>query len=178
LDIGTMVTNVPATARLSFEILTEDVQINGITDEIPDIIVSQEAQPSATDAIDKIWFEDENGTMVGNQIEVKVNNNTDYPKVGKLFLDFFRLQPNTPAWSINSTRDAKLFTVKLKEFGINDSNRHRIRFLKYDFNGSSDPGMIAYNENTFRFAPLNLFPDVETTDRETPISINVLANDQ
>lgn len=182
LDIGTMVTNVPTNAELTFEILTPEVQINGITDNIPDIIITQEAQPyTGTDIagnLDRLWFTDANGQRIGNIITVQVNSDTDYPKIGKLFLDFFRLQQNTPAWEINTNRDARLFTVKLSDFGINESNRRQLRFLKFDFNGTSDPGMIAYNENTFRFAPLNAFDDTASTDRQTPITINVLANDQ
>lgn len=182
LDIGTMVTNVPTNAELTFEILTPEIQINAITDNVPDIIITQEAQPytgnDPSNNLDKLWFTDANGVRVGNVITVQVNSDTDYPKIGKLFLDFFRLQPNTPSWEINTSRDARLFTVKLSDFGINESNRRQLRFLKFDFNGTSDPGMIAYNENTFRFVPLNAFDDTASTDRQAPVTINVLANDQ
>lgn len=182
LDIGTVVTNVPTNAELTFKILTPEVQINGITDDVPDIIITQEAQPyngdNPTNNLDRLWFEDELGTRIGDIITVQVNSDTNFPKIGKLFMDFFKIQSGTPSWEINSFRDAKLFTVKLSDFGITEINRQQIKFLKYDFNGTSDPGMLAYNENTFRFVPLNSFDDVASTDRQTPISIDALANDQ
>lgn len=182
IDIGTMVTNVPTNVELTFNILTPEIQINAVTDNVPDIIISQEAQPyngnDPANNLDRLWFTDAGGNMVGNAVTVQVNSDVNYPKIGKLYLDFFRLQNGTPAWEISTNRDARLFTVKLSDFGINESNRRLLRNLKYDFNGTSDPGVIAYNENSFRFVPLNALNDTSNTDRQTPVTINVLANDQ
>lgn len=176
IDIGTAITNVPNTAELSFNLLNW-VQTNGVTDDIPDLFITQEADPSSNN-LDEIWFVDINGVMVGHKVTVQMSNNTTFPRIGLIFMDFFRLQSGTPAWQVNGSRNAKLFTVKLTDFGINATNFNSIYQLKYKFNGTSDPGVIAYNENTFRFVPLNAFNDTASTNRQTPVSINVLANDQ
>ena len=176
LDIGTIVTNVPSTTLLTFEILNP-VQFGSINDMIPDIIITQEAQTGSNDAQDELWFEDQFGNMVGNPVHVFVASNVNYPQLGMTYFDFYRLQSGTPAWESNSSRFFKMFSVRLEEFGLNNGNYETIRRLKYKFNGSSDPGVIAYNENSFRIVPLIAVDDAATTDRETPISIPVLNND-
>lgn len=176
LDIGSIVTNVPSTTLLTFDIVNP-VQFGSINDMVPDIIITQEAQTGSSDAVDELWFEDATGNMIGNRVQVIVASNTSYPQLGQTYYDFYHIRPGTPAWESNSPRFFKMFSVRLEEFGLNASNYEDIRKLKYKFNGSSDPGVIAYNENSFRFVPLIAVDDTATTDRDTPITINVLGND-
>ncbi len=177
MDIGTVVTNIPSTTFLTFDILNE-IQINSINDAIPDIVISQEAMTGSNDAKDEIWFEDGNGNMIGHRIEVFIANNTTYPQLGQTFYDFYKLENGTPPWNVNSSRYFKMFSVKLSDFGITTLNYTQVKQLKYKFNGSSDPGVIAYNESSFRIVTLEAVDDFATTDRETPVTINILDNDQ
>lgn len=152
LDIGTGVTNLPASAELIFN--ASSIVSQSINDNIPDILVSQIAEPS--DNSKSIYcFTDVNGNIIGNPIDVSLNQ---IPAVGRYKSDFFTLPSgeslNTAAINGSTTigantRDVRLVAFKLIDFGINDSNKDAVVQFRVLPSGTSDPAFIAYNRNSF-----------------------------
>src|SRR5690554_5817284 len=69
LDLGSAITNIPATFPLTFNFgaITDPSQID---DNIPDIIVTQMAQPNTN--FDDIWFEDGSGNVIGSVLQINL----------------------------------------------------------------------------------------------------------
>src|SRR5690554_7216272 len=108
LDLGSAFTNIPATSPLTFNFgaITDPSQID---DNIPDIIVTQMAQPSGN--LDEIWFEDGSGNQVGNKLQINFNL---ISHVGNWYADFYL--PNNgyvtdPNW-VNSDRQMRLWAAR------------------------------------------------------------------
>jgi len=171
LDLGSAFTNIPATSPLTFNFgaITDPSQID---DNIPDIIVTQMAQPSSD--LDEIWFEDGSGNQVGNVLQINFNA---VPHVGNWYADFYL--PNNghvtgSSW-VNSDRQMRLWAARASDFGLTAANFSEALVLKYKLNGSSDPAFIAYNTNFITLAAAN--NDSATTMINQSVNINVLDND-
>lgn len=154
LDLGSGVTNLPSSTVMLFQ--ATDILDTEIDDAIPDIIVSQIADPSAS--FDIYAFIDANGNIVGNPVQIAFNNPSFSP-VGTFKSDFFTLPANTPIATAvingsriigNNYRDIRLAAYKLSEFGINASNKAAAVSFKVMPSGTSDPAFMAYNRNTFQ----------------------------
>lgn len=176
LDLGTGVTNMKTENGGKVEMTYPFRSIIGedeIGDGIPDILVSQIAKPIATD-IDQIWFEDANGKVVGNVIEI---NQTSLPPLGISRSDFFDpvkgIQENDDY--INSTRDIRISAYEASELGLNEWNYLDAERLVYRLGGSSDVAFIAFNMRLFELLIAN---DDTGTSRGQAINIDVLANDR
>ncbi|HEX2534026.1 MAG TPA: IPT/TIG domain-containing protein, partial [Chitinophagaceae bacterium] len=123
LDLGTGVTNLPATAVLTFQVF--NINAARIADSEPDIILTQIAQPVTGN--DVYSFIDAAGTIVGNSF---TQDMTLLPRFGSYDLDLFNLTPNTPynratAYSINTAntnREIRLIGLRLSDFGITAGN--------------------------------------------------------
>ena len=148
LDLGTGVTNLPASAHISFPIKTLNAKL--ATDSVPDLIFTQIADPSS--GTDTIYFYDANGNMVGNRKLISWGN---VAKLGTYKLDLYTLaavscnaSTITGAYTANTTRDIRMVSYLLTEFGITNSTlAASVKGLQINPNGTSDQAFIAYNTN-------------------------------
>ncbi|CAN5366692.1 hypothetical protein BH11BAC3_BH11BAC3_38920 [soil metagenome] len=147
LDIGTGITNLPASALMTFDI--HIIQPGKISDDEPDLIITQTAQPSLSN--DVFQFIDATGNTVGNVI---TQDMTLLTRLGTYTLDLFNLSPGAPfnsaacfsAFSTNTTREIRLVGFKLSDFGITVANYTQVAALKVTPSGNSDYGFIAYSD--------------------------------
>lgn len=153
LDLGTGVTNLPSTSVLLFN--ASNILSAGINDNVPDILVSQIADPS-DNSFSIYSFVDANGNIVGNPIQIALNS---VPAVGRYKSDFFTLPvgQSLNTATVNgsttigaNTRDIRLVGYKLSDFGITDANKSNAVFFKVMPSGTSDPAFMAYNRDSFQ----------------------------
>ncbi|AXG74042.1 T9SS C-terminal target domain-containing protein [Flavobacterium arcticum] len=146
LDLGTCLTNIPTGNDLTFNLSINGITIDNVNDGIPDILVSQIAQPTGT-GVDKLYFADINGNLVGNSISINLSNNSLFPTVANWNVDFYNNDSTQSENNyINTNRTVKFFTADISQFGITEANYTSVRKLIYQPGGSSDPAFIAYNE--------------------------------
>ncbi len=167
LDLGTGVTNLPSTAIMTFQIFNIDAA--KATDAEPDIILTQIASPASSN--DVFTFLDASGNPVGTSF---TQDMTQLPRLGTYTLDLFNMPANVAynnayAYSVansgtNTTRDIRMVSLNLSDFGINASNAAQVRALRITPSGNSDYAFIGYNA-----AAINLPPNA-TTSSETSVS--------
>ena len=136
LDIGTGVANIKA-GELIFD-FTGIIDRHQIADGIPDILVSQIADPSNT--TDEIYLTDAQGKMVGKRLSITHNK---IASVGKWTADFYELSGKKTAFT-NEDRDLRLWVAELSAFGINEENYKQVKSMRYKLNGTSDPAFAAF----------------------------------
>lgn len=158
LDLGSGVTNLPTSAILTFQI--PSIVPSRIDDIEPDIIITQIANPDATN--DRFGFVNASGTLIGNEIS---QNMTYLSKMGDYYLDLFRLTPNVPfntgkpysarpPTDVNdSTRPIRVIAFRLSDFGITTANASQVRALRITPSGNSDYAFVAYNTNSINLTP-------------------------
>ncbi|WP_154856920.1 Ig-like domain-containing protein [Cyclobacterium xiamenense] len=167
LDYGTGVANVAAgNVIFDFSGIIDPLQIG---DGIPDILVTQFANPSGT--LDEIFLTDASGNQVGNSLTI---NHNGIAVLGQWIADFYELNGNSAAFT-NESRDLRLWVADLESFGINMGNYETVRSLRYRLNGSSDLAFAAYKVGVFDIVAAN--NDEGVTTMEEPVVLNVLEND-
>lgn len=142
LDMGTCVANLPAgTMFLS----VSNIQAANIGDGIPDIVVTQIADPSTT--YDSYEFTDINGTRIGSALNVVLNT---ISPVGQWVADFYEAMGSTilSAGFTQTQRDIRLWAADFTTFGINASNIANVAYFKITLSGTSDIAFVAYNSAT------------------------------
>jgi hypothetical protein len=142
LNLGTVVANLPAgTMFLS----VSNLQAAHIGDGIPDILVTQVADPSST--FDRYAFTDVNGNMVGNFMDINLTNITP---VGEWTADFYEATGSTVlgAGFTQTPRQMRLWAADFSSFGINASNIGNIAYFQINLSGNSDIAFVAYNTTT------------------------------
>lgn len=144
LDIGTCLTNIPAGSTLTFNLSINGITLANVNDGIPDILVSQIAEPASV--FDELYFVDANNVQVGNVVSIRFDINATYPTVGNWTADFYNNNSTATAGFVNTDRPFKFFAVDLATFGININNYASARKLIYKPSGQSDPAFLAYNE--------------------------------
>jgi gliding motility-associated-like protein/uncharacterized repeat protein (TIGR01451 family) len=169
LDIGTGVANVP-TGTLIFD-FGSIIAPSQIGDGIPDILVSQIADPSAV--LDSVYFTDGAGNLVGNRIAI--NHNTT-PSVGTWTADFYNANGTLNSGYTKTDRSIRVWAADISAFGISAANYSPALSFRYKLNGSSDPAFLAFNTDIIQVVSAN--DDVVNTAINVPAVINVLANDQ
>lgn len=152
LNIGTGVTNLPSSSVLNFQ--AQDIVANAAGDAVPDIMVSQVADPS-NNSFSVYCFVDAAGNIVGNPMQIALNGVT---ALGTYKTDFFTL-PNGESLNtavVNgsttvglNTRPIRMVAYKLSDFGINENNKGDVRGFKVMPSGTSDPAFMAYNRDSF-----------------------------
>jgi hypothetical protein len=150
LDLGTGVTNVPASALINFPV--NSISGAAISDAEPDILVSQVAAPSSNG--DTLYFVNSAGTLIGNKIAINWNL---YNPVGSYYLDLYTLPVGALCDTakinstsvFNTTREIRLIALKLSEFGITTGNAPGVTQFILKASGTSDPAFIAYNAGAF-----------------------------
>ncbi|MEO5681810.1 MAG: T9SS type A sorting domain-containing protein [Chitinophagaceae bacterium] len=143
LDLGTCVANLPSGTLLFpvYKILTPS-----IADSIPDIVITQVADPSGS--LDRYEFTDINGNRIGNYVDIVLNN---ILPVGNWTADFYEASQNpmTLAGGFTKTdRAIRLWASDLSAFGIDSSNASRVAYFKIVLSGNSDVAFVAYNNNS------------------------------
>ena len=167
LDIGTGVANIKA-GELIFD-FTGIIDRHQIADGIPDILVSQIADPSNT--TDEIYLTDAQGKMVGKRLSITHNK---IASVGKWTADFYELSGKKTAFT-NEDRDLRLWVAELSAFGINEENYKQVKSMRYKLNGTSDPAFAAFKVGVFDIISANN-DEAESKDGEE-VEIDVLKND-
>lgn len=171
LDLGSAITNIPESTPLTFN-FGAIVSPAVIGDGIPDIIITQMAQPD--NKYDDIWFEDGNGNQVGDKLSINFQGT---PHLGKWFADFYVPQTGyiTAASWINASRDIRILAFEASDFGLTTTNYTDALVLRYHLKGSSDVAFIAYNTEFVSLTSAS--DDVGIIPKSTPITLDILAND-
>ncbi|CAD0003096.1 DUF7507 domain-containing protein [Flavobacterium salmonis] len=159
LALGTGIANIKA-ASASFKVGTNNVLLSAIGDNIPDIIVTQVAQPNSN--VDKFRFVDSNDVTVGVPVNV---NFASISVMGSYRLDLFNANNGTPAsgFTANDVRDIRVLAIDLTSFGITSANVGLIDKFVVDFSGDSDCAFIAFNKNSLKTAEVSLVKKASMT---------------
>lgn len=155
LDLGTCVANLPA-GSISF--VVSNIRPENIGDGIPDIVVTQVADPS--NSTDKYSFINASGNTIGQVKEVSF---TSIPAVGNWTADFYEASTNPMTLSsgfTNTDRPLRLWAADLSDFGITQANYTSIRNFRISLSGNSDVAFVAYNNKTLTI--VNVLPVVLT----------------
>jgi len=170
LDLGSGFTNIPNNLPLTFDFgaITDATQLG---DGVPDILITQIA--STGGATDQVWFEDGSGNIIGNVVNI---NMAPLPAAGKWNPIFYNINTGNGNPSFNGEREIRIWAADASFFGISATNYTRPLLLKYKLSGSSDPAFLAFN-NKF-ISIVNANDDVASTNENTAVNINVLANDE
>jgi hypothetical protein len=144
LDLGTCVANLPAG---NIFLPVADLKPGKINDGIPDLLITQVADPSAS-SLDTYEFTDVNGNRVGNSVEIILNT---LPVVGNWTADFYEASTNPmtlQAGFAQTDRPIRLWAADFSLFGITPSMVNQIAYFKIRLNGNSDVAFVAYNDAT------------------------------
>ena len=173
LDLGTYLTNIPNGTSNRFELSSAGLDISNVGDGVPDIFVSQIAQPGGAD---QLRFVNSSGATVGNSVSLSLNS---APTVGKWRTDLY-LFNSQPSNQINFEKTMRFATLELSQFGINASNISNAIALIYTPGGSSDPAFIAYNEPSIPVASrINITsqPTTSNCDGTMPSNFTIQVTD-
>lgn len=156
LDLGTGVTNLPSTAVMTFQIFNIDPA--RASDAEPDLVLTQIASPSSSN--DVFTFLDASGNPVGTSF---TQDMTQLPRFGTYVLDLFSLATGipynaarpyaVPSGSTNTTREIRVVSLNLSDFGINATNATSVKALRIVPSGNSDYAFIAYNAASVNLPP-------------------------
>lgn len=169
MDLGSSFTNIPTSSPLIFNFS----EITGsIGDGVPDIIVTQTAQPSPT--LDRIWFEDMDGNLIGNEISV---NFSGVSHLGNTYSDFYNPTTGVVSGStwVNSVRQLRIVAFEATDFGLTPANASGAIRLVYRLGGTSDVAFIAFNTEFLDLTTAE--NDFATTPVNVPVTVDILAND-
>ena len=152
LSLGTGIANIP-NGTAEFKIGTNNLNLGGINDNIPDLIVTQVAEPGGTGSEDIFKFVDAAGNTVGNQISVSFNS---VSVIGTYSLDLFRATDGVMAFTPAATRDIRMLGIETSSFGITSANAAQVDRFVVVFSGSSDCAFIAFNTKSLKIADLSM----------------------
>lgn len=148
LDLSTAVFNIPKQELVFYVNVLADINPACITDNIPDIIVTQVGEPHAT-LTDVFKFTDINGATVGTEKAVAFATATS---LGKAQWNFYSASVACPypfnSGFSNTPRDVRVLTFKLSDFGITQANyTSAVKFVQV-LSGFSDVAFSAYSTNS------------------------------
>ncbi len=144
LDLGTCVANLPA-GDIMFAVT--DMQAPLVGDGVPDLLITQTADPSGTQ--DRYEFADVNGNRVGNTVNVNLSS---LSALGNWTADFYDVNSTPMALASGFTqtdRPLRLWAADLSAFGINATNLGQVVYFRIRLSGSSDVAFVAYNNKSF-----------------------------
>lgn len=173
LDLGSGITNIPASAEpllFNFGAVIDPTQIN---DRVPDLLISQIASPGSNN-LDRVWFEDAGHNRVGREVIIDMSDNQLVPSVGNWTLDLYSPVTGVLA-SARTDRPIRIWAADVSLFGIDASNYTQPLYLRYKLGGSSDPAFLAFNRKFIEIITAD--DDAAFTEINTPVNIDVLEND-
>ncbi len=153
LNLGTGVANFDA----QMEFTVSSINSNKISDNIPDILITQVAEPTSA-LSDRYWFTNSSGNIIGDTVVAIVQS---LPQLGTYRLDVHQLTNSSSTnndaitngcstgTNTNSTRPLRLMALKLSDFNITSSNYANVAFLKISPSGIADYAFVAYNGESF-----------------------------
>ena len=147
LNLGTCVANLPA-GTVTF--LVNNLKPSNIGDGIPDIVVTQVADPSGS--ADRYYFTDANGAVIGQTKDVVF---TSIPVIANWTADFYEASTNPMVLTsgfTNTDRPIRIWAADLSDFGITAANYSAIRNFRINLSGNSDVAFVAYNNKTMTIA--------------------------
>ncbi|MEO8533288.1 MAG: hypothetical protein ABI441_06040, partial [Flavobacterium sp.] len=150
LSLGTGIANIKA-GTAEFKIGTNNLNLTGLNDDTPDLIVTQVAEPGSGLA-DKFKFVDASGATVGIELSVSFGS---VPAIGTYSLDLFKMD-GTYGFTPASTRDIRMLGIETSSFGITAANAAQVDRFVVTFSGSSDCAFIAFNTKSLKIAELKL----------------------
>jgi hypothetical protein len=142
LDLGSNLTNIPTGTPIRFELSTNGITLSNVNDGIPDLLLSQLAQPTGSQ--DRFRFVNASGVTVGTEVTAIFTSNVNFPIVGNWNMDFYN--NNSTGGIVNTFREMRFMALDLVSFGINAGNYAGAVALIYTPSGDSDPGFFAFNE--------------------------------
>lgn len=151
LNIGTCIANLPAG---SMTYLVSNINPASIGDGIPDILVTQVADPSGS--FDRYAFIDGSGNQVGNYKDIVF---TSIVPVGNWTADFYDVITNPMTLSAGFTktdRPIRLWAADLSEFGITAANYNSVTKFRINLSGNSDVAFVGYSARSF--SAMNILP--------------------
>lgn len=149
LNLGSGLTNIPAGTTLTFN-LVGGIATSSIADGIPDILITQIANPASTK--DRLKFEDSSNNLVGTIVEVDQNASPSIARPSSAPQSFSARYYTIPGatlatgFSFPVPSDVRMRSYELSEFGITSDNAASVSRLVWIAGGSSDPAFFAYNE--------------------------------
>jgi hypothetical protein len=149
LNIGTGIANLPA-GNMSFNVNT--INPSHIGDGIPDILVTQIADPSGS--TDGYAFTDPSGNIVGHKKNIVF---TSITPVANWTADFYEASTKPLTLTngfTNTDRPLRLWAADLADFGITESNYSSIQKFNITLSGNSDVAFVAYNSRSFNVITL------------------------
>lgn len=144
LNIGTCIANLPA-GTMSF--FVSNIKPEQIGDGVPDILVTQVADPSSS--FDRYAFTNEQGQVIGVSKDIVFTNITP---LATWTADFYEASQNPMVLAgsfTNTDRPMRLWAADLSDFGIDQQNYSQIQRFQITLSGNSDVAFAAYNNNTF-----------------------------
>ncbi|MET0463704.1 MAG: T9SS type A sorting domain-containing protein [Chitinophagaceae bacterium] len=140
LDLGTGISNLPA--NNSFTFFAHSLNVAKIADGVPDILITQFAQPGT----ETYEFLNSSGVPVGNAVTVNFNSIT---RVANWTIDFYNSTTMALTSSLRKTeRELRLWAADLSLFGINSSNAASVARFRIHMSGASDFAFSAYNNQS------------------------------
>ncbi|PIF31877.1 putative repeat protein (TIGR01451 family) [Flavobacterium sp. 9] len=150
LTLGTGIANIKA-GSAEFKVGTNNLNLNGLDDKIPDLIVTQVAEPGGN--ADTFKFVDKDNNVVGHALSTNFGSMS---AIGTYSLDLFRADNAARAFTPAATRDIRMLAIETSEFGITAANAASVDRFVVTFSGSSDCAFIAFNTNSLKIAELTL----------------------
>ncbi len=155
LDLGSCLTNIPTGIPIRFNLSTRGITETNVGDAIPDLFITQVADPTTGSAKDKFKFVDAAGAIVGTEFEINFNVATAAPNIGTWNVDFYKndsSQNPAAASFVNSTRGMRFIALDLSQMGITKDKPEKAGNFRdavaliYTPSGDSDPAFLAFNE--------------------------------
>ncbi|SHJ90809.1 gliding motility-associated C-terminal domain-containing protein [Maribacter aquivivus] len=154
LDLGTGIVNIGDT--WTYEI--DPIVATNVGDGIPDILLTQVADPSGVGHVVSLY--DATGAPLGNAVRVEAYSGGALADVvGRYRLDIYHA--NGSVFYNNTTRDYRLATVELSEFGIPAANLADVAYLRLQLSSNADVAFLSYNTASFSGFCANLDTDMD-----------------
>ena len=151
LGLGTGIANIE-TNSVYFRVGTNNLNLDGLNDGIPDLVVTQVAATGGANDVFK--FIDAAGNQVGNEISVAFG---EVPVVGNYNLDIFNASNGSIAnYPAADNRPIRILVYDTSAFGITEENAPQVDRFVVTFSGDSDCAFIAFNANSLRYADLSM----------------------
>lgn len=154
LDLGSGIVNIGDT--WTYEI--DPIVATNVGDGIPDILLTQVADPSGVGHVVSLY--DASGAPLGNAVRVQAYSGGALASiVGSYRLDIYHA--NGSIFYNNTTRDYRLATVELSEFGIPTANLADVAYLRLQLSSNADVAFLSYNTASFSGFCANLDTDLD-----------------